>query len=203
MNSHKRNRFITIITPFGLFAAVITIWHFMGQHAANQDERGTYGDMFGAVNSLFSGLAFAGIVYTILLQRQELSLQREELRLTRLEMAKSVEAQKDSALALDKQVKLAAIAAQINATTFLLQDAASTAASIKAKIDSAGTGLMGGGGLHHSDTLITSFRRADKMEKELKKTLLALTAKIDLKNLDQLHSGESNSADECNNNQAG
>lgn len=48
-------------------------------------DRGTFGDMFGAVNSLFSGLAFAGVIYTILLQQQELSLQREEMRLARQE----------------------------------------------------------------------------------------------------------------------
>lgn len=46
---------------------------------------GTFGDMFGAVNALFSGLAFAGIIITIYLQRTELSLQRVELRLTRKE----------------------------------------------------------------------------------------------------------------------
>lgn len=42
--------------------------------------------MFGAVNALFSGLAFAGLFYAILLQRQELALQREELSLARQEM---------------------------------------------------------------------------------------------------------------------
>lgn len=36
-------------------------------------DRGLFGDMFGAMNALFSGLAFAGIVYTILFQRAEFS----------------------------------------------------------------------------------------------------------------------------------
>lgn len=30
--------------------------------------RGQLGDMFGAVNSLFSGLAFAGLIVTLILQ---------------------------------------------------------------------------------------------------------------------------------------
>lgn len=47
--------------------------------------RGTFGDMFGSINALFSGLALAGIILTILLQRKELKLQREELRDTRRE----------------------------------------------------------------------------------------------------------------------
>src|SRR5687768_11681898 len=47
--------------------------------------RGQFGDMFGAINALFSGLAFAGIIITILLQGRELALQRNELSLTRKE----------------------------------------------------------------------------------------------------------------------
>ena len=50
------------------------------------EERGEFGDMFGAVNALFSGLAFAGLIITLILQRQELGLQREELEQTREEM---------------------------------------------------------------------------------------------------------------------
>ena len=50
------------------------------------DQAGTFGDQFGAVNALFSGLAFAGVIYAILLQRHELKLQRDELELTRGEL---------------------------------------------------------------------------------------------------------------------
>lgn len=46
-------------------------------------ERGTIGDMFGAVNALFTGLALAAVFYTILLQRQAINIQKEELAQTR------------------------------------------------------------------------------------------------------------------------
>src|SRR5688572_19500767 len=59
--------------------------------------RGTFGDMFGAVNSLFSGLALAGVIYAIILQRQELALQRQELELTRDELQRAATAQEVSA----------------------------------------------------------------------------------------------------------
>jgi len=39
-------------------------------------ERDQFGDMFGALNALFSGLAFGGIIYTIRQQKEELELQR-------------------------------------------------------------------------------------------------------------------------------
>lgn len=58
--------------------------------------RGQFGDLFGAVTSLFSGLAFAGLFWALRLQteqlelqRTELGLQREELRLQREEMVAS------------------------------------------------------------------------------------------------------------------
>jgi hypothetical protein len=43
------------------------------------NEAGPFGDMFGALNALFSGLAFAGLIIAILLQREELKLQRQTL----------------------------------------------------------------------------------------------------------------------------
>lgn len=51
------------------------------------NERGTFGDQFGAANALFSGLAFVGLIYTIILQRKDLALQRKDLRLQRDELA--------------------------------------------------------------------------------------------------------------------
>lgn len=54
---------------------------FFGQ----PESAGVAGDMFGALTSLFSGLAFAGLISTLLMQRQELELQRGELELSRNE----------------------------------------------------------------------------------------------------------------------
>lgn len=44
------------------------------------------GDSSGLANGLFSALAFAGVIYAILLQRRELRLQRAELEQTREEL---------------------------------------------------------------------------------------------------------------------
>ncbi len=55
---------------------------------------GEFGDSFGTITALFSGLAFAGIIITLYLQRGDLQLQREmleaqyeELKATREELA--------------------------------------------------------------------------------------------------------------------
>ena len=77
--------------------------------------------MFGAINALFSGLAFAGIIFTILLQREELKLQRKELELTRDELTRTASSQEASEKALSKQAETLQKTAQINAITTLIR----------------------------------------------------------------------------------
>lgn len=54
--------------------------------ADSPEQRGQFGDLFGSVNALFSGLAFAGMIITLWFQREELHLQRDELIQTREEL---------------------------------------------------------------------------------------------------------------------
>lgn len=74
----------------------------------NWSESGVFGDTFGAVNSLFSSLAFGALIYTIILQSKELKLQREELALTREQISDSAVSQRD-------QAKYTLLAARISA----------------------------------------------------------------------------------------
>lgn len=67
-------------------ALVVAIWSASGYVLYGESDRGTFGDMFGAANALFTGLAFAILIFTVWLQRHELSLQRKELELTRHEL---------------------------------------------------------------------------------------------------------------------
>jgi hypothetical protein len=46
---------------------------------ADMASRGQFGDLFGGVNALFTGLAFAGLLFTIALQRYDLKIQRAAL----------------------------------------------------------------------------------------------------------------------------
>lgn len=61
-------------------------WLLISVFIDESTNRGVFGDMFGAVNALFSGLAFAGLIVTLLYQKEELQLQREELAETRKEL---------------------------------------------------------------------------------------------------------------------
>lgn len=85
MNKPKSN--IGLLTKMIILVLIIwilsTILIIFGLD--NWSDRGTFGDLFGAVNALFSGLAFAGLIYTIVLQKQGLKIQRNEISLNRNE----------------------------------------------------------------------------------------------------------------------
>lgn len=79
----SKTSWIAILVGIGVLALWAGSWWWISQHFQNSNERGTFGDMFGAINALFSGLAFAGLIVTLLYQKEELTLQREELKATR------------------------------------------------------------------------------------------------------------------------
>lgn len=74
-------------------------------------QRGQFGDMFGAINALFSGLALGGVIYAIFLQREELHLQRRELASTRDELRRSAEAQEKQLAMMQETAEIALMSA--------------------------------------------------------------------------------------------
>lgn len=97
------------IKKFWLFIGVVTCiwlisWGVIDFFITNVENQGIFGDKFGAINALFSGLAFAGLIYTILLQHEELGLQRQELRDTREELeGQKIEAERQNSILLKQQ----------------------------------------------------------------------------------------------------
>ncbi len=110
--------FLWVAIPMGVY------WFLTG---GDLGKSGQFGDMFGTVNALFSGLAFAAIAWTITLQQrqiavqmEELQLQREDLKLQRKEMqesrgelAKQAKAQEAQTQVSIAQVRAAAYGAAI------------------------------------------------------------------------------------------
>jgi hypothetical protein len=68
--------------------------------------RGQFGDMFGAANSLFSGLAMVGAIYAVLLQTKEIETQREEQRVNEEFRRHQMEAVNLNIAALREQISL-------------------------------------------------------------------------------------------------
>jgi hypothetical protein len=82
----RNNKLHSTVFPLLILLIVLLLMLINWLWLKDMAERGTFGDMFGGVNALFSGLAFAGVIYAILLQRRDLELQRVELRGQREQM---------------------------------------------------------------------------------------------------------------------
>ena len=107
-----------------LIILVVVIWGlsavFIIGILPNWSDRGTFGDLFGAVNALFSALAFAVLIYTIVLQREEIKQNRQEILLNRKELAKAAKLQKDAHKVLIQQVEQTHLSAKMNAMRTLV-----------------------------------------------------------------------------------
>ncbi len=92
---------LIVLTLFAIFllAVLKQSWPFSDSHETN----GQFGDAFGALSSLFNGLAFAGLLITIVLQSRELRLQRKELRQTSDELAGQKKQLEYQSFAMGKQ----------------------------------------------------------------------------------------------------
>ena len=85
----------------GLIIIMISIIYFIVVLFLYKDSPpsvGEFGDLFGGLNTLFSGLAFAGVIITVYMQM-------EELKLTRVVMEESLIEQKDSREAFQNQLE--------------------------------------------------------------------------------------------------
>lgn len=80
--------FLIWILPCLIFGSVWFYNHFLSVMTGLPcpASEGEFGDQYGALAALFSGLAFWGVIVSLLLQRDDLNMQRKELELQRQEM---------------------------------------------------------------------------------------------------------------------
>jgi len=100
---------------FGAMAAVVVMLmagaYFWVRSLLPTNDWGAFADVYGAVvGTLFSGLAFAGLILTV-------HLQRRELRATRRELTRTADAQAAQAQTTKRVAQLSALTALLNAST--------------------------------------------------------------------------------------
>ncbi len=100
----SRRTIYFILAGFSITVAWIASPFVVERYIPDLEQRGQFGDQFGAITALFNGLAFLGLIFTIYQQHIELGLQREELAQTRNELRKAADAQEASQKALKEQV---------------------------------------------------------------------------------------------------
>lgn len=91
---------IVLSVVFCIYAAffVLLLWDEPFGLIAEKMREGTFGDSFGTLNTLFSGLAFSGVLITMLFQRKDLSETRAQIA------HQQIESQFYSMLSLQQEV---------------------------------------------------------------------------------------------------
>lgn len=75
----SEKRYQLVIFSVLVVLAIFLIYILVIRHLIpSLTDRGLFGDSFGGLNTIFSGLALLGIIYALLLQQRQLSLQSEE-----------------------------------------------------------------------------------------------------------------------------
>lgn len=74
-----------------LFILIVVVlwsgsWILIATRLSDWNERSAFGGMFGAIGALFSGLAFAGLIVTIIFQAKQLALQQQQIKDAREEL---------------------------------------------------------------------------------------------------------------------
>ena len=115
----NRNLCLVVLFVFILWLAVFGVWLCYAvtksNHRFDPERAGQFGDFFGSVNALFTGLALAGVAYAVLLQHQELDAAKEQLQLARAEAKGGEEARRKSEEAMAKQIESMRVAAMLTA----------------------------------------------------------------------------------------
>ena len=113
--SQRKKRWSTLflLAVWGpiLFGAVTYAWICLGEYA--QEELGfslkdaaLLGDSYNYANTLFSGLAFAGVILALILHTRELEMQREEIDDTQEIMERAAKSHQESQEALKETTRL-------------------------------------------------------------------------------------------------
>jgi hypothetical protein len=113
---------------------------------------GTYGDMFGALTCLFTGLGFVGAGYAVVLQLRQLRHQQEEMERNE---CNRIEAEKAREVEAKKTAASEHTTAMLNAACFLAQTYATKLASFPPEM------------LSHTDRVGLEERRTQRNETAL------------------------------------
>lgn len=77
----KKNSSLFLFGTISLiFITIVLLVTFITFKDSDPTIRGTFGDMFGGANALFTGFSFVGLLITILLQREDIKYQKDEMK---------------------------------------------------------------------------------------------------------------------------
>jgi hypothetical protein len=103
-----------------LLSSVVILWRALPAYLSSSLPDLPHTDLYDAVSGLFTGLAFAGLLFTIFLQQRQIKLQREdflsqlqEMQLSRAEVANQVRNQEKHLLLGVAELKMKSLEVKI------------------------------------------------------------------------------------------
>ncbi len=80
---------LTVICIFlaWAFYPLLNMWFYSSFNLICLSKLGEFGDLYGSLNALFSGLAFTVLIYALFQQQEDLKLQKREMEITNKELA--------------------------------------------------------------------------------------------------------------------
>lgn len=115
MKKNIKHILIIFLSFLSIGMISIGLFFMVKKYIPELENLALFGDSFGFVNTLFSGLALITISYSIILQLNAFKLQQKELQLTREEFKKTAEAQIESQKEFQKQTNILALQSIISA----------------------------------------------------------------------------------------
>ena len=97
--------FIFLTCAFAVGIEILAAWIIYAMFERDWQKASNFGESFGAVNALFSGLALAGVVYTLILQRK--ALDEQQIQYSRVQST-------DVELRLDREKNYLIFSKQVN-----------------------------------------------------------------------------------------
>jgi hypothetical protein len=111
---------IALLGVLALWAVyLLVVGYFCG---SDWLKRGQFGDTFGALNTLFTGWAFVGVVATLFLQSRQIEEAKRDIEEQREIQKKTAELLHQQAAALSTSARIQALTSRIQAYTFQIDD---------------------------------------------------------------------------------
>jgi hypothetical protein len=122
MNREQRRvvtLFLTLVIVLWTACLCLTLWAMKPSQSRTLESLGQAGDLFGSVNSLFTGIAFVGLVYTVFLQHKQTDAIEQQLILQKDEASRQA---REQFLTVRLNAQIAALQAQVAHCSMLHSD---------------------------------------------------------------------------------
>jgi hypothetical protein len=118
---HRRTAYVVFGFVIGVWLVTFVTGVILWCTSTTTDQYGQFGDLFGVINALFSGLALSGIALSLILQREDIDESLKSQREAAAAERDAADALRESAVAQTRQSRIASLAAALEAKRLVVE----------------------------------------------------------------------------------